>query len=80
MVATPSTAYMTMIRVRLVSTPPLVVAASAVGRSWYTTQGWRPTSVTIQPHSIATIAASPLTAPAAQNSRWGGSRRRRHHS
>ena len=44
-------------------TPPLVVAACAVVMSWYTTHGWRPTSVTIQPHSIATSAAGPQSDP-----------------
>ena len=69
-----------MTRVRLASTPPLVVAAAAVVCSRYTTHGCRPTSVTTQPHSMATIAATPLTVPAAQNTRCAGSRRRRHHS
>jgi len=44
----------------------------------YTTHGWRPSSVTTQPHSMATIAASPLTAPSSQNSSGRGHRRRRH--
>ena len=35
------------------------VTASAVRRSLYTTHGWRPTSVTIQPASRATTAAIP---------------------
>ena len=80
MVAAPSTAYPTMTNVRLAMTPPLAVAAAAVVCSRYTTHGCRPTSVTTQPHSMATTAATPLTAPAAQNSRCRGSRRRRHHS
>src|ERR1700753_2350850 len=40
-------------------TPPLVVAACDVVMSLYTTHGWRPTSVTIQPPSPA-----PRRAPA----------------
>src|SRR5580693_4431328 len=69
-----------MMMLRLASTPPLRVAAAAVVCSWYTTHGWRPTSVTTQPHSMATIAARPLTAPSSQNSRCDGSRRCRHHA
>ena len=67
-----------MMTLKLARTPPLVVAGWAVVCSPYTTHGWRPSSVTTQPRSIATTAASPLTAPAVQNSCGSGQRRRRH--
>ena len=79
-VATPSTAYTTITAVRVSMTPPLVVAACAVVISWYTTHGWRPTSVTIQPHSIATSAAGPQAIPSHQNHDCRGRPRRRRHT
>ena len=80
-VATPSTAYTMITAVRVPMTPPLVVAAWAVVMSWYTTHGWRPTSVTIQPHSIATSAAGPQSTASHQNQVCVGRpwRRRRTH-
>ena len=79
-VAAPSTAYTTITAVRLSMTPPLVVAAAEVVMSWYTTHGWRPTSVTIQPHSIAASAAGPQSTASHQNHDCRGRPRRRRHT
>ena len=43
--------------------------ASAVRTCCHTIQGWRPTSVVIQPDSIATIAATPAPVAPIQNRR-----------
>src|SRR4051812_6575971 len=48
-------------------TPPLVVAASGTFKYPDTTQGWRPTSVTTQPASMAMTEATPATALARRN-------------
>ena len=54
------------------------VTASDVRMKPLTIQGWRPTSVTIQPHSRATIAATPETATARRNHVVAGRSRFRH--
>ena len=59
-------------------TPLAPVTASSVRITPWTIQGWRPTSVTIQPHSIATIAAIPETATARRNHGVFGMSVRRH--
>src|SRR3979409_41435 len=48
----------------VIQIPLAPVTASSVRNSLNTVQGWRPTSVTIQPHSSATTAATPATAHA----------------
>ena len=53
----------------VVWTPAAWVTASAVRRTWNTTQGWRPTSVTIQPASSATTAPTPASDAARRNQR-----------
>ena len=64
----------------MTDTPLAPVTASSVRITSYTTHGWRPTSVTIQPHSSATIAATPETATARRNQGVFGMSRRRHHA
>src|SRR3954452_11916992 len=60
--------------------PSACVTASFVRITPLTTQGCRPTSVTIHPHSSATIADSPDTATARRNHFVCGMSRRRHHT
>src|SRR5438105_3911878 len=62
-------------------TPLAVVAAWLVVSTWYTVQGCLPTSVTVQPHSMASTVAAPDRAPPTRNtvpSRPRGRSRRCH--
>src|SRR6476646_6176917 len=66
-----------MIAAKVTPMPLACVTASEVRMTLLTIHGWRPTSVTIQPHSSATIEATPETAVARRNHRvWGMSRLR----
>ena len=54
------------------------MTASSVRITLYTIQGWRPTSVTIHPHSRATTEATPEMATARRNQGVCGKSRLRH--
>src|SRR5262245_32964453 len=79
-VATPNAVYRTSAAEKVTQTPLAPVTASLVRMTSYTTHGWRPTSVTIQPDSRATTAATPETATARRNHGVRGMSRRRHHA
>jgi len=77
-VAIANAAYRTSTAENVIHTPLAPVTASLVRITSYTTHGWRPTSVTIQPHSSATTAATPDAATDRRNQRDRGMSRRRH--
>ncbi len=62
----------------MTQTPLAPVTASSVRITPLTIQGWRPTSVTIQPASMATIVATPEIATARRNHGVCGMSRFRH--
>jgi hypothetical protein len=64
--------------VNVIQTPFACVTASDVRMTLYTIHGWRPTSVTIQPHSSATTDATPDMAVARRNQRDCGKSFLRH--
>src|SRR5262249_46806139 len=64
---TPTATYSTMMRMKVSHTPLLAVAASSTRMYWLTIHGCRPTSVTTQPASRATIAIAPDAAAGTRN-------------
>ncbi len=73
-----SAAYTVITGQTLSARPGAGLTALATRSTPYTIQGCRPTSVVIQPASVAITAAAPETATARRNQRLAGRSRRRH--